>query len=312
MNSHNIYRQAGKILILLTLAWFYYQCTTQKKHSKADQEVYKANDFTDSVFTAGIEGPAVGPDGLLYVVNYQREGTIGKVSANGKVNLFVTLPEGSVGNGIRFDQQNNIYIADYPMHNVLKIPAGSRHIMVFAHNDSMNQPNDLAIMGNGILFASDPNWADSTGQLWRVDRDGTLVLLEKNMGTTNGIEVSPDNKTLYVNESVQRNVWAFDLDENGEISNKHLFTDFPDFGMDGMRCDDQGNLYICRHGKGTVAILSPKGKLIHEVVLKGKKPSNIAFGGTDGKTCFVTLQDRGRVEKFRTEFPGRSWRLRNP
>jgi sugar lactone lactonase YvrE len=61
------------------------------------------------------------------------------------------------------------------------------------------------------MFASDPNWKDSSGQLWKAE-NGKLSLLLKDLGTTNGIEVSPDEKTLYVNESVQRNIWAFDLD----------------------------------------------------------------------------------------------------
>lgn len=130
------------------------------------------------------------------------------------------------------------------------------------------------------------------------------------MGTTNGVEVSPDEKTLYVNESVQRNVWAYDLSPEGEISNKRLLIQFPDHGMDGMRCDEQGNLYITRYGKGTIAIVSPSGDLIREVELKGKKTSNIAFGGPDGRTAYVTLQDRGCLESFQVEYPGREWSWR--
>ena len=93
----------------------------------------------------------------------------------------------------------------------------------------------------------------------------------------------------------------------GNISNKRLFHQFVDFGMDGMRCDVEGNLYITRYGKGTVAKLSPEGKLLLEVQMKGKKPSNIAFGGKDGKTAYVTLQDRGYIETFRVEKAGRSF-----
>ena len=129
----------------------------------------------------------------------------------------------------------------------------------------------------------------------------------KRYGHDNGIEVSPDEKTLYVNESVQRSVWAFDLDTLGNISNKKLFYQFDDFGMDGMRCDIEGNLYITRYGKGTVAKLSPEGKLLLEIQMKGKKPSNITFGGKDGKTAFVTLQDRGYIETFRVEKAGNSF-----
>jgi len=113
---------------------------------------------------------------------------------------------------------------------------------------------------------------------------------------------------LYVNESVQRKVWAYDLSGDGAISNKRLLIEFQDFGMDGMRCDVDGNLYIARHGKGTVAKVSPKGELLKEIPLMGKKPSNIAFGGPDGKTAYVTLQDHGNIETFRVETAGREWK----
>ena len=79
--------------------------------------------------------------------------------------------------------------------------------------------------------------------------------------------------------------------------------------MDGMRCDVEGNLYVTRHGKGTVAKLSPAGDVLLEVELTGKLPSNIAFGGPDGCTAYVMLQDEGNVETFRVDAPGREWQL---
>lgn len=130
------------------------------------------------------------------------------------------------------------------------------------------------------------------------------------MGTTNGIEIGPNEKTLYVNESVQRTVWAYDLSENGEISSKRLFIDFSDHGLDGMRADVDGNLYITRHGKGTVAKVSPKGEVIREIELEGENPTNIAFGGEDGRRAYVTVADNGNIETFRVDRPGRSWKLR--
>lgn len=116
------------------------------------------------------------------------------------------------------------------------------------------------------------------------------------MGTTNGITLSPDEKILYVNESVQRKIWAFDVDAVGNVSRQRLFASFDDFGLDGMKCDARGNLYVTRHGKGTVAIFSPDGKLLSEVLLKGKKPSNLAFSNEQKPRCFITLQDRGCLE----------------
>src|SRR5262249_45115646 len=159
-------------------------------------------------FTAGIEGPACDAAGNIYAVNFERQQTIGVVTPDGKASVFVELPGKSTGNGIVFDKQGMMYVADYVGHNVLKIEPKTKKITVFAHNPKMNQPNDLAQAPDGTLYASDPNWGKSTGQLWRIDRDGKTTPVAGKMGTTNGIDVSPDGKTLYVNESVQRNVWA--------------------------------------------------------------------------------------------------------
>ncbi len=275
-----------------------------------NEELFVSQEFTPvNGFTSGIEGPACDANGNLYAVNFERQHTIGKVTPDGEASVFVELPSGSIGNGIRFNSEGFMFIADYTNHNVLKVDMETREISVHAHEPTMNQPNDLAIGANDIIYASDPNWGASTGQLWRVDTDGKATLLETDMGTTNGIEVSPDEKILYVNESVRRNIWAYDLSPEGEISNKRLLIQFPDFNMDGMRCDIEGNLYVTRHGKGTVAKLSPEGDVLLEVELTGKLCTNIAFGGSDGRTCYVTMADRGNVEVFRADLPGRSWKL---
>jgi gluconolactonase len=271
------------------------------------QNEHSTDWMPDNSFTQGIEGPAVDSNGNLFAVNYSKEGTIGKVTNKNKAEVYLTLPNGSVGNGIRFDHQGNMYIADYVNHNVLIVDTESKNIRVFSHNDKMNQPNDIAIMNNGILFASDPNWSDNSGKLWRINADGSNSLIEEKMGTTNGIEVSPDNKTLYVNESVQRIIWRYTLDEKGNIHNKTLFHKFEDHGMDGMRTDNKGNLYIARYGAGVIAVLSPQGKLIKTLKLTGKNPTNVAFGGKEGKQLFITMQKRGAIETFNNDIAGRNY-----
>lgn len=258
-------------------------------------------------FTPGIEGPACDHHGNIFAVNFQKQGTIGRVSPNGSGEIFVELPEGSVGNGIRFDREGNFYVADYPKHNILKVNPATRKITKLAHHEEMNQPNDLAIAPDGTLYASDPAWAKSTGQLWRIDQDGTVTRLATNMGTTNGIEVSPDGKKLYVNESVQRNVWSFDITSAKTLVNKRLIRRFPDHGFDGMRCDVDGNLYITRYGEGTVVKMTPQGKILKKINVLGGKPSNLCFGGPDGCTVYVTEVEGTRLVSFRVDRPGRSW-----
>jgi sugar lactone lactonase YvrE len=274
------------------------------------EQLFISQQFTaPGGFTSGIEGPACDAEGNLYAVNYAHQHTIGKVTPAGECSVFIELPNGSIGNGIRFNRAGFMFIADYTNHNILKVNMRTREISVYAHEPTMNQPNDIAIGANDIIYASDPNWGNSTGQIWRIGTDGTVTRLETNMGTTNGIEVSPDERTLYVNETVQRNIWAYDLSPEGKVRNKRLLIQFPDYGMDGMRCDIAGNLYVTRYGKGTVAKVSPQGEVLLEVKLAGKNCTNLAFGGPDGRTCYVTLADRGNVEFFRTDLPGRAWKL---
>lgn len=258
-------------------------------------------------FTSGVEGPAVDSKGNLYAVNFEKQGTIGQVKPDGQAVLWLELPEGSIANGIRFTSKGQMLLADYTKHNVWLVNPVTRKMKILAHEPRMNQPNDLAIDNKDRVYASDPNWKEGTGQLWRIDPDGSTHLLDT-LGTSNGVEVSPNNKRLYVNESVQRRIWVYDLAPNGSISNKQLFYEFTDHGMDGMRCDQAGNLYVTRFGKGTVVMLAPDGTKLDEITLTGKRPTNIAFGGVDGRTAYVTLQDQGNIEQFRVEFPGREFK----
>jgi len=259
-----------------------------------------SEDFTkEGEFTGGIEGPATDSEGNVYAVNYKKQGTIGKVTKTGSTSLFIELPNGSIGNGIRFKESDEMYVADYVNHNILKINIKDKDIKIIANEPLANQPNDLAIAPNGTIYASDPNWQDNSGNLWRVSEEKGFELLEANMGTTNGIEVSPDGKHLYVNESVQRNIWVYDITSNNDIINKRLFAKFDDFGMDGMRCTSSGYLFVCRYEKGTVVVFTPEGELIKEFFLKGKKPTNITFSN-DFKIAYITLADRGCIEMLRT------------
>ena len=127
-----------------------------KKYFRA---LYKSSDLTAvNSFTSGAEGPAVDKDGNLYAVNYSKEGTIGKITPSGDSSIFIELPNGSIGNGIRFNSKGEMMIADYTNHNILKVDMTNKQISVYAHDSTMNQPNDIAIDNKDRLYASDPNW----------------------------------------------------------------------------------------------------------------------------------------------------------
>src|SRR5262249_21765937 len=165
--------------------------------------------LTRSEYTSGIEGPAVDAGGTLYVVNFGRKGTIGKLSRGAtRSKLFGALPADSVGNGIRFDREGRMYVADYKNHNVFVFERGQPRPSVYFHSDGcsptrrtqlpcFNQPNDLAIAADGTLYASDPNFRGGTGQIWRITRGpdgqgrGEVMSSQRQMGVTNGLDLSP-------------------------------------------------------------------------------------------------------------------------
>jgi sugar lactone lactonase YvrE len=291
---------------LVACVWFV-MTSINALHAQSSSKLYKATIFTmRHSFTHGVEGPAVGKNGIVYACNFNHEGTIGQVTPSGKVSLFIELPDGSIGNGIRFDSQGNMLIADYKKHNILKVNMSTHKISVFAHDQKWYEPNDLAVDSKGHIYISDPNYKTHKGRIWRIDSNGNIVLLDRfTMGIANGIEVSPDEKTLYVGSG--RKVWAYDLSPEGKVSNKRLLIKFDHFGTDGIRSDAKGNLYIARIGKGVVAKVSPQGKVLRNIKLKGKAPTNVAFGGPDGRTVYVTMMDQGNLESFRVAVPGQAW-----
>src|SRR3981081_483398 len=186
-------------------------------------------------YTFGIEGPAVDDKGNLYVVNFGKQGTIGKLPAGSSHSeLFATLPEGSIGVAIRFDRDGRMFVADYTRHNIFLVGADGTTIGTYFHSDDFNQPNDMAIAADGTIYASDPRWKRHDGQIWRIVKtaDGSVrgekMLADRPMSTTNGIDLSPDGRTLYVGESDTSEIWSYRIDGAKLLAPK-LVTKFADF-----------------------------------------------------------------------------------
>jgi sugar lactone lactonase YvrE len=269
-------------------------------------------------YTSGIEGPAVDAGGTLYVVNFQRQGTIGKLSPGAtRSELFAALPAGSIGNGIRFDRDGRMYVADFKKHNVFVFERGQAVPRIYFHSARFNQPNDLAVAADGTLYASDPNFSRGTGQVWRITRApdgngrGEMMSSERRMGITNGLDLSPDGATLYVSEPNTREVWAYRL-EGTKLAAPSLVKKFEGSELDGLRTDVDGRVFVTRPLNGTVAVLAPDGTLVREVLLRGKEPTNLTFGGPDGKTVFVTQREGRFIEAFNVDRPGREPCLQRP
>jgi streptogramin lyase len=81
-------------------------------------------------FTDGIEGPACDVHGNVYAVNFHHQGTIGRIDANGEGEVYVELPSGSIGNGIRFGLDKEMFVADYTGHNILTVSGATRALTI--------------------------------------------------------------------------------------------------------------------------------------------------------------------------------------
>ena len=289
------------------------------------QELFVSKRLTPDEYTGQIEGPAVDGAGNLYVCNLKvderpdKGGAIGKVKAGATTStLFATLPVASngrksKGGGIRFDRDGRMYVADFNNHNVFVFEPGQSTPAPYFRG-SFDQPNDLAIAADGTLYASDPRRAEKSGRIWRIIRgsDGRgrgEVMAGRAMGITNGIDLSPDGKTLYVSESNTREVWAFRIDGAKLVDERRIIAfgaPPPKFDLDGLRTDVDGLIYLTLNGAGKIGVFTPQGQEARDaIVTVGKNPSNLTFGGPDGRTVFVTQADGGFIESFRVGRPGR-------
>jgi sugar lactone lactonase YvrE len=280
-------------------------------------------------YTGLVEGPAVDPSGNLYVVNFGKAGTIGRIKAGTATSeLFATLPvlppakgkpaEQSKGSGIRFDRQGRMYVAAFNTHKIFVFEPGDTTPRIY-FDAAFNQPNDLAIAADGTIYASDPKRPGTTGQIWRITRDadgkvaGQIMTSAKRptMGLTNGIDLSPDDRTLYVSESNTGQVWAYRIDGTQLKDDALLFTFHQD--VDGLRVDADGTIFVARPNDGAIGVLKPDKTRLGDIKTEGKTPNNLTFGGPDGQTVFVTQvvttanPREGYVESFRAERPGREF-----
>ncbi|WP_139031340.1 SMP-30/gluconolactonase/LRE family protein [Bradyrhizobium sp. ORS 375] len=278
----------------------------------AGPKLFESTQLTPSgEYTFGIEGPAVDPQGNLYVVNLGKAGTIGRLAPEAAASeKFTELPDGSIGNAIRIDATGTLFVADYKKHNIFAIAAGTTEPRLVFHADEMSQPNDITLARDGVIYASDPAWKARSGRIWRIAKgaDGALqgvaMTAPRAMGTTNGIDLSPDGRTLYVGESNSGEIWSYAI-EGEALTRPKLIKTFEPNTIDGLRTDASGRLLVARILKGTIAMLAPDGRVIRDIALKAKEPTNLAFGGSDGKTVYVTQRQGGFIESFRTDIEGR-------
>jgi gluconolactonase len=252
------------------------------------------------VFVKGgkfLEGPAFDKEGNLWVVNIE-SGWVSKITPDGKwTDAFNT---GGQPQGLKFHKDGRLFGVDRKKGVFIYDPKTQKlsDYVLYYQNENFHGPNDLIFDSQGGLYFTDP-WGTSmvnqTGAVYYVSPQGKISRLINNMAFPNGIALSPDEKTLYVAETMRNAVWAVQLEEPGVLLMRRarIMAYLPGGGIggDGMALDEKGNLYVAYVDAGEVVVLTPKGKLIGSIKLpEGAGPfnTNVAFGGQDGKVLYIT------------------------
>lgn len=237
-------------------------------------------------------------------------------SGDGKLSVFKTssgysgkdvVEYGQPGsNGLTLDKDGRLTINEHGNHRVSRIEKDGR-LTVLADSyegKRLNSPNDLVYRSDGALFFTDPPFGlpkfydDPRKQLSYSGvfslKDGKLKLLSKDLKGPNGIALSPDEKYLYVGnwDPEKKVVMRYEVGVDTSLSNGKVFFDMTkapgEDSIDGIKVDQKGNLYVC--GPGGIWVLSAEGKHLGTIQAP-KNPHNLAWGGADGKTLYITAQN---------------------
>jgi len=163
-----------------------------------------------------------------------------------------------------------------------------------------NRLNDGRCDARGRFWVGtmDNQLSRPNGALYRVDPDGTVTRMFGDVIVSNAVAVSPDQKTLYFSDTRRFTMWAFDLDETGQLSNRRVFADYTQTGErpDGACVDAEGFIWNVIFAGGRVVRYSPDGRIDRRIELPVTNPTCVCFGGDNYQTLYVTS-----ARKFLTE-----------
>ena len=271
------------------------------------------------------EGPLWHPGGYATFVDLENSRLM-RWDTNGEVSV---VREGTgEGNGCTFDRNGNLIMCEGADHRrVTRMDAGGNVTVVAERWDGkrFHKPNDVICRSDGTLYFTDPGLRlpaelremDFAG-VFRVDPQGNVHLATDQCVYPNGLALSPDESVLYVAISraeeadlgreergefcPNRRIEAFDVAADGTLSNQRVFCDMAsaDPGVpDGMKVDTAGRVFCV--GSGGFWVIEPSGE-VAGVVRTSEVTRNLAFGGGDNRTLFMTPGDS--LWSMRVKAPG--------
>ncbi|APQ18282.1 SMP-30/gluconolactonase/LRE family protein [Maribacter hydrothermalis] len=241
------------------------------------------------------EGPASDQEGNVYFTDQPNDKIIKWNSSNNSLSVFKE-PSGRA-NGLYFDHNGRLLAAADENNEIWRIDENGKvdTLITNFENKKLNGPNDLWVDLKGGIYFTDPYyqrsyWDRTTAELtnknvyYILPNSNTVFIAATNLVQPNGIIGTPDGKTLYVADIGDQKTYAYTVTENGNLTDRKLFTTM---GSDGMTIDNKGNIYLTGNG---VTIFNSKGEKIHHIPINEEWTANVTFGGKNQDILFITAK----------------------
>jgi gluconolactonase len=262
----------------------------------------------DAAIDCLIEGPCFDAEGNLFLVDIPY-GRIFRVTSGG--DWSVVAEYDGEPNGLRLMADGRIAVADYKQ-GILSLDPGSGTITPIVsryRSERLKGPNDLIVARNGDIYFTDQGQTglhDPTGRVFRLRANGQMDCILSNGPSPNGLVLTPDEKFLFVAMTRDNSVWRLPVLPDGTTMKVGRFSQyFGTIGPDGMAVDSESNVFVAHASLGSIFVHNPHGELIARIAsCRGRMVTNLAFGGPDRKTIFITESETGSVLAADWPIPG--------
>jgi len=242
------------------------------------------------------EGPVWDPAGFLYVSDEENNKIFRLYTADGRKEELISLgdPDGNT-----YDRNRHLIDCASVLRAIIQLDDAGRYTVLADRYEGkrFNSPNDVIVGPDGAIYFTDPTLDLPKGEkqeipfqgVYRLGPEGHVQLLTKELSQPNGLAFSPSGKKFYVDDSEQRNIHVYDFEANGSLKNGRIFGGEPggkgDGVPDGIKVDQQGNLYIT--GPGGIWVWDSQGHHLGTINLP-EQPANLAWGDADYSALYIT------------------------